>query len=59
MEPRGQFQPAPAGPNPARQGLNNTGDLTVVARVADGDDKLEARAHLMVTVQRWNKPPLR
>ena len=59
MEPRGQFQPSPAGPNPARHGLNNTGDLTVVADVADGDDHYEAKAHLMVTVQRWNKPPLR
>lgn len=59
MEPRGLFQPAPAGPNPARAGLNNTGDLNAVARMADGDVTLEAKAHLMVTVQRWNKPPLR
>lgn len=59
IEPRGLFQPAPAGPNPARGGLNNTGDLHVVARVADENATLEGKAHLMVTVQRWNKPPLR
>lgn len=55
----GLFMPAPAGPNPARKGLNNVGNLSVIATVADGARTLEASAQLMVTVQRWNKPPLR
>jgi len=59
MEPHGLFVPAGAGPNPLRKGLNNVGDLAVVATVADGGRSNEARARLVVTVQSWNKPPLR
>jgi quinohemoprotein amine dehydrogenase len=59
MEPQGLFLPAAAGPNPARKGLNNVGDLAVIATVADGTRVNEAKAHLIVTVQRWNKPSLR
>ncbi|AYH44879.1 quinohemoprotein amine dehydrogenase subunit alpha [Azoarcus sp. DN11] len=59
MEPHGQFLPAFAGPNPNRRGLNNVGNLAVVATVADGERALDAKGHLMVTVQRWNPTPLR
>ncbi len=59
MEPQGLFLPAAAGPNPARKGMNNVGNLSVIATVADGERSNQARGHLMVTVQRWNKPPLR
>lgn len=59
LEPDGRFVPSFAGPNPARRGLNNVGNLAITATVADGDRKLEASAQLMVTVQRWNSPPLR
>jgi quinohemoprotein amine dehydrogenase len=59
MEPQGLFVPAAAGPNPARKGMNNVGDLAVIATVADGARTSEAKGRLMVTVQRWNKPPLR
>jgi quinohemoprotein amine dehydrogenase len=59
MEPQGLFVPAVAGPNPARKGMNNVGDLAVIATVADGARTREAKGRLMVTVQRWNKPPLR
>jgi len=62
MEPHGQFLPSFAGPNPARKGLNNVGDLSViatVASVADGGQPLSATGRLVVTVQRWNTPPLR
>lgn len=59
MEPHGQFLPAFAGPNPARGNLNNVGDLAVLASVADGSRTLAAKGRLVVTVQRWNTPPLR
>jgi quinohemoprotein amine dehydrogenase len=59
LEPHGQFVPAFAGPNPARRGLNNVGNLSVVATVADGDRSLNAKGQLVVTVQRWNPTPLR
>lgn len=59
MEPQGLFVPAGAGPNPLRKGLNNVGDLSVIATVADGARSSEGRGHLVVTVQSWNKPPLR
>lgn len=59
IEAHGQFIPASAGPNPARNHQSNTGDLKVIASVEDGERKVEAEAHLMVTVQRWNTPPLR
>jgi quinohemoprotein amine dehydrogenase len=59
MEPQGLFVPAVAGPNPARKGMNNVGDLAVIATVSDDGRTSEAKGRLMVTVQRWNKPPLR
>ena len=59
MEPTGLFVPAVAGPNPARKGFNNVGNLSVIAKVADDARSSEAKAHLIVTVQRWNTPPLR
>lgn len=59
IEPNGQFIPAAAGPNPTRSGNNNVGDLKVIATVQDGDKSMDGEGHLMVTVQRWNTPPLR
>ena len=59
MEESGLFIPAVAGPNPARKGMNNVGNLSVIAKVADQTRTSEARSHLIVTVQAWNKPPLR
>lgn len=62
----GIFTPGEAGPNPKRKyGTNNAGHLNVVARVKTGDTSsgatafLEATAELLVTVQRWNNPPIR
>ena len=55
----GRFLPAGAGPNPAREfSGDNVGNLAVVARLRDGGRELEARGHLIVTVQRWNTPPI-
>ena len=55
----GRFLPAGAGPNPDREySGNNAGNLTVLARVKDGERELEGHAHLIVTVQRWNTPPI-
>ena len=59
MEPHGQFVPSFAGPNPARRNLNNVGNLSVIAKVADGGQQLNATGQLIVTVQRWNTPSLR
>ncbi|WP_162174111.1 quinohemoprotein amine dehydrogenase subunit alpha [Herminiimonas sp. CN] len=59
MEQSGLYIPAVAGSNPARKGMNNTGNLSVIAKVADQARTSEARGHLIVTVQRWNKPSLR
>jgi quinohemoprotein amine dehydrogenase len=56
---RGRFLPSAAGPNPAREfSGNNVGNLTVVARAADGKRTVEGRGHLIVTVQRWITPPI-
>ena len=56
----GVFTPAEAGPNPERKyGTNNAGNLKVVASVRDGDNALRGEARLLVTVQRWNNPPIR
>lgn len=60
MKPGGLFMPAEAGPNARRPfHTNNAGDLAVRAAVADGGRKVEATAHLIVTLQRWIDPPLR
>ena len=56
---RGCFSPSSAGPNPAREySGDNVGNLTVLAHARDGEHVLEGRAHLVVTVQRWNTPPI-
>lgn len=55
----GIFTPAGAGPNPLRQyNANNVGNLRVTATV-DGQPEVQDEAQLIVTVQRWNNPPLR
>lgn len=55
----GLFTPAAAGPNPERRfGTNNAGDLQVIASVTDGDREVMGQARLIVTVQRWNNPPI-
>jgi len=59
MDTQGLFLPAAAGPNPARKGRSNVGDLLVKATVADGASSKEGSARLVVSVQIWNKPPLR
>ena len=59
-EATGVFMPGDAGPNPERKyGTNNAGHLSVVAEVADGDKSLKGKGELIVTVQRWNNPPIR
>ncbi len=56
----GIFIPAPAGPNPERKrSTNNAGNLNVVATYAQHNQLLTAQARLLVTVQRWNNPPLK
>ncbi len=56
----GLFSPAGAGPNPVRpMAANNVGDLLVKATVRDGAREIEGSGHLIVTVQRWNDPPIR
>lgn len=53
----GRFEPAGAGPNPARPfSADNTGNLLVTATVADGPATVRGQAHLVVTVQRWVNP---
>lgn len=55
----GLFQPALAGPNPERRfGTNNVGDLTVTGTVKDGTRSVSGEGRLVVTVQRWNDPPI-
>jgi len=53
----GVFVPGGAGPNPERKMMtNNAGNLKVIAELEEGGQKGEG--HLIVTVQRWNNPPL-
>ncbi len=60
MGPQGLFSPAGAGPNPARKmSTNNAGNLTVIGTVDDEGNKVEGRAQLFVTVQRFVDPPIR
>ncbi len=55
----GVFTPGAAGPNSERRMMtNNAGNLTVKAQVKDGDTTLDAEGHMIVTVQRWNNPPI-
>jgi quinohemoprotein amine dehydrogenase len=56
----GLFLPAEAGPNPERPyDTNNAGNLKVIATVEDGGQTVTAEGQLLVTVQRWNDPPIR
>ncbi len=51
----GIFTPGPAGPNPERPfSTNNAGNLKVVAESAG----VTGEGQLIVTVQRWNDPPI-
>ncbi len=59
IDQNGRYTPAGAGPNPQRKySGNNVGNLYVVAKVQDGGREVEGRSHLIVTVQRWNTPPI-
>jgi quinohemoprotein amine dehydrogenase len=60
IDQTGRFAPGPGGPNPDRKlNGNNTGDLAVVATLAsDKATPIFGKAHLIVTVQRWNSPPI-
>ena len=63
IDSRGRFLPAGAGPNPQRKfHADNTGNLDVIATLAPGDagraTPVTGKAHLVVTVQRWNTPPI-
>jgi quinohemoprotein amine dehydrogenase len=57
----GIFTPAAAGPNPARKyTTNNAGNLKVIASWnADDKHAVTGEGRLLVTVQRWNNPPIR
>lgn len=58
LDQRGRFLPAGAGPNPARNSSgDNVGDLWVIAKSPD-PDHAEGRAHLIVTSQSGNVPPI-
>ncbi|POA28195.1 MULTISPECIES: quinohemoprotein amine dehydrogenase subunit alpha [unclassified Pseudomonas] len=60
MQSDGLFVPGEAGPNPARKyHTNNAGELNVIAVVDDGGHEVKASKPLIVTVQRWNDPPIR
>lgn len=60
IEPSGLFVPNGAGPNPDRKyKTNNAGELKVTATVRDGSRTVKASAPLIVTVQRFNDPPIR
>lgn len=56
---KGIFTPGDAGPNPQRKwGTNNAGNLSVVATSKKGPKVIKAKAHLIVTVQKWVNPPI-
>jgi quinohemoprotein amine dehydrogenase len=56
----GVFTPAAAGPNPARKyQTNNAGNLKVIAIADDNGKPVQGEGRLLVTVQRWNNPPIR
>ncbi|MCP8465493.1 quinohemoprotein amine dehydrogenase subunit alpha [Pseudomonas sp. ZM23] len=55
----GIFTPGDAGPNPARKMMtNNAGNLKVIAAVDDAGQSHKGEGHMIVTVQRWNNPPI-
>lgn len=61
IDQNGLYTPGEEGPNPERPfETNNAGDAWVVATYQpEGARPLMARAFLIVTLPRWNKPPLR
>ena len=60
IDSSGLFHANDAGTNPDRKyKANNVGELKVTATVKDGSETLQATAPLIVTVQRWNDPPIR
>ncbi len=60
MQPNGLFIPGDAGPNPKRKfATNNAGELKVTAVFEEDGHKVKASKPLVVTVQRWNDPPIR
>lgn len=60
MQSGGLFMPAAAGLNPERPySTNNAGVLTVNAAVDDAGREVQGSGRLVVTVQRWNDPPIR
>ena len=60
MQANGLFLPAEAGLNPERPfQTNNAGNLKVIATVEDGGQTVTGEGQLLVTVQRWNDPPIR
>jgi len=61
MDPElGVFTPAVAGLNPERPfNTNNAGNLKVIATVEDAGNEVKGEGQLIVTVQRWNDPPIR
>ena len=60
MQANGLFLPAEAGLNPERPfDTNNAGNLKVIATVEDDGQTVSGEGQLLVTVQRWNDPPIR
>lgn len=56
----GLFSPAAAGPNPKRhRSTNNAGNLNVIAKLTENGNEISSTARLLVTVQRWNNPPIK
>jgi quinohemoprotein amine dehydrogenase len=59
IDQNGAFHPAGAGPNPERKyRTNNVGRIAVKAVVDDAGREVEGSAEMVVTVQRWNTPPI-
>lgn len=59
MDQNGTFHPAAAGPNPERKyRTNNAGRVTVKAVIDDGGREVVGVGEMVVTVQRWNTPPI-
>ncbi len=61
MDPNtGVYVPAGAGLNPERPfRTNNAGNLRVDATINDDGNEVVGSGQLIVTVQRWNDPPIR
>lgn len=55
----GIFTPGGAGPNPLRKmSTNNAGNLKVIATVKQDGQALQGEGQMIVTIQRWNNPPI-